>query len=105
MKMIKELNVNVDKLTKEKIDNFKMILPQIEKLRIDGSEYQGDFYELILKSCSNLRHLHIYNIEFGVIIGKNNSWLHRQYPKLGHIEQNDSLKELNYPIPELIMFF
>lgn len=68
---------------------FKRILPQLERLHIGIWELEGDVHDLILKFCSNLRYLLIYQIHSYRIISKGNGWLNRKYPTMEHVLLHD----------------
>lgn len=88
---IKELTIYANDLTKNEIDIFAGILPQIEKIHIKiFNEFVGEFYDLILKSCSNLKCLSISNTVWNRVIGEDNRWLTRQYPSIEHIVLDDT---------------
>lgn len=74
---------------------FKGILGQIETLEIKHAARirgDGEFYELVLQYCTNLRHLIIRGIDDdAIIIGVDNTWLQHIYPNLEsiHIDNID----------------
>lgn len=102
IKMIKDLVIYVEFLTKEKIDKFKAILPHVEKLQIiPPNHLESDYYESILKWCSSLKCLRVDG-EFrkNNAICIENQWLRRHYPSLEHFEldfnseNRDEIEEL-----------
>lgn len=70
--------------------SIKDILPQLEKLYISTYKFVGDFNELILKQCTNLKYLAIAQIKSDPIIGDDNAWLLLQYPTIKHILLDDN---------------
>lgn len=90
LKMIKELEVWVINLKQKDIEFFSEILPQIEILHIGISTLENEFYESILKHCSNLKKLSICNIQGNRVIGDEDRWLLRKYPTLQHIKLDDT---------------
>ncbi|XP_055309439.1 uncharacterized protein LOC129573171 [Sitodiplosis mosellana] len=102
MKTVKKLtltNVRVDnKFTNCILD----ILPNIEKLKLLSSTVIGDFYDIFLKYCTNVKHLQIC----GVIFENNSKWLLRQYATIEHLDWVVSSREKNLKkVDELIRFF
>lgn len=70
-----------------RFEEMKAILNHIESIEFICPFLNGDFYEDLLKYCTQLKHLMIRNCceESAVIIGNNNEWLNRCYPTLEHI--------------------
>lgn len=88
-KMIKKITFT-DCLRNEQIKNLKPILSNIETIEISSYGIEGNFYEQFLKFCPNLKHLCIWNICGNHVIGSGNEWMLHHYPKLQHIELDDS---------------
>ncbi|XP_031633813.1 uncharacterized protein LOC116347378 [Contarinia nasturtii] len=68
----------------ETVKHFKQFLPQLEILQHRNCGMIGDFYDLILKHCMNLREIYFQN-SAADINGKLN-WLLQEYPKLERLE-------------------
>lgn len=89
---------------------FKAILSQIETLEMKGARIESEFYTLLLRNCSKLRHLIISGIDDAVIIGTDNTWLRRIYPNLEsmHLDNIDVDADVTYgdgeSVPELAQF-
>lgn len=102
---IKHLYIQNYRLTGSgtQINSIKYVLNQLESLKLDEIEIEGDFYETILKHCPNVKHLSVMmDRPAATIIGGGNDWLHRQYPMLEHI-QIVITSPIQYP--ELFIFF
>ncbi|XP_055296108.1 uncharacterized protein LOC129565347 isoform X1 [Sitodiplosis mosellana] len=92
VEMIKEAKIYFNEITVKEIDVFKGILPQVERLKINTwqlSANEGNFYESILKWCSNLKYLSIDLIHYA-IIGEDNEWLKQQCPTIEHVAMDDN---------------
>lgn len=100
-------------LSKAKIERIKPILGRIETLRLRDCRFEGDFYDDFLRLCTNLKQLHVQDIDFKklkfrienivyiVSYPSDNSeykWLQQKYPLLEHFEltpkKNDRITEL-----------
>lgn len=69
-----------------KIEYFQQILHQIEVLQLRQCTLSGDFFEIILKFCKNLKRLYIQD-DLGDIIDEiGNPWLLRTYPSIKHLQ-------------------
>lgn len=89
-KLIKQISFGTKILTDEQIDDFKNVLNQVETIEISSRQIQGEFHENFLQFCWNLKHLCIWNVDGNRLIGSGNEWLFRHYPKLEHLELDDS---------------
>lgn len=81
------------------VECMKEILCQIQIMKIGFCRVDGDFYEIILKFCKNVKRLCLRECESGdALIGSSNNWLHRNFSTLEHFEVrscgNRSLEEL-----------
>lgn len=104
-KYLTKLYLNNVVLTTFGISLIKPILGQLETLKLLFTKFlskKQEFYASFLQHCTNIKRLHIV-AESGVpIIGVDNSWLQRKYPKLEHFEVI-TLKR--HEISELKVFF
>ena len=87
------------------ISRIKEILNQVETVKLDYPKFidnEAEFYESFLKYCAAIKRLCIRAKSHSPIIGTDNSWLCRKYPKLEHFE----LTAIEFgPIDELKTFF
>lgn len=110
---IKHLSIESVELNSTNIDAMKYILNQIEGLKLQIVQINGDFYDVVLQHCPRLKYLNLLtNTSADTIIGTRNEWLCRQYPMLEHFEVHCILyafrSEHNHPLPytaELSQFF
>lgn len=94
-------------LNNTQIDGIKYILNQLETLKLNYVQINGDFYEILLKYCQRLKYLGIGTCTLPkMIIGTGNEWLLREYPILEHFEINirSPCKE-QLQCAELLIFF
>lgn len=89
IKMIKKITF-IASLRNEQIENLKPILSNIETIEISSYGIEGDFYEQFLKFVPSINHLCIWNICGNHLIGSGNEWMLHRYPKIQHIELDDS---------------
>ncbi|XP_031636499.1 uncharacterized protein LOC116349275 [Contarinia nasturtii] len=75
---IKLRALNID----EKFDLFKQLLSQLQIIQCTGCSVVGDFYDLILKYCKNLKEIHVEYLVAGSRINRKLNWLLQKYPKL-----------------------
>lgn len=69
------------------IDGIKYILNQLETLKLNYVQINGDFYDVLLKHCPRLKYLSVGTCTLPkTIIGTGNDWLLRHYPMLEHFE-------------------
>ena len=89
-KMIRQAMIDTFDNNDQKSDSFKEILPQLERLQIRIFNFSDDLHELILKWCSNLKYLWIYETVDELCSGQ---WLCHQYPTIEHftVDDNDLL--------------
>lgn len=74
------------KINAEKVEYIRNILPKIETIQIRQCTLNGDFYEILLKYCTNLKRIYIQD-DLGYIIDENESpWLTQYYPLLKHLQ-------------------
>lgn len=112
VKKINELELRVHRMTEKDVDNFKSLLPRIEKLHVVGEyEYkcdlEFDLYNSILKKCLKLKHLRLSSSRSKYIFDNDdNEWLLHRYPLLEHVEFyiTADYKDCG-EIEELTMFF
>lgn len=87
VKMIKEVIVKADEITKEDIDIIKGILPQLEGLEIGAGNIRANFYESIIKWCSKLKYLSIRTtLNNGKKSDKESNWLLHHCPSIEHLK-------------------
>ncbi|XP_031633806.1 uncharacterized protein LOC116347373 [Contarinia nasturtii] len=89
-------------ITNGRIEHFKQLLPQLEIVQHRGCTLHGDFYDLILKYCKNLREIYIQNSAAGNRINGKLNWLLQEYPKL---ERFELMPRDSYQFEELRNFF
>lgn len=84
IKMIKKLQISTEVWNRKgvrdttKHETFKMLLSQIEELECDvDNGFVSDFYDSVLKWCSNLKRLSILEVQSNRFIGDDNQWLLR----------------------------
>lgn len=82
---LKQIRFQTLTLTPDQIHCIETILGQIETLHFDRVKIDGDFYTDLLVHCVNLKCLSVQSA-IGNMIGADNSWLHRNYPKLEYLE-------------------
>ncbi|XP_031634968.1 uncharacterized protein LOC116348194, partial [Contarinia nasturtii] len=85
----------------ETVENFKQLLPQLEILQHRHCTMYGDFYDLILKHCKNLREIYIQESDVGYRINGKLNWLLQEYPKLERLEL---MPDDSYKFEELVEF-
>lgn len=79
---VKHLYFDSLELRQSKIDDIKPLLCRAESICLDDVKLDGDFYEIFLKCCTNLKYLSIKSISVYPLIGNGNEWFHREYSKL-----------------------
>lgn len=72
-------HIYVKCLNNKSVKYLGKLLPQLEILHINDCLVDGDFYDLILKHCKNLKAIYV---EYSNI---NFNWLLQEYPKLEHL--------------------
>ncbi|XP_031634261.1 uncharacterized protein LOC116347697 [Contarinia nasturtii] len=82
---LEELSIN-----KTRIGYFKKLLPQLEIVRHRECSVDGDFYDLLLKYCKNLKEIHVQNWDVGNRRKVKLNWLLQKYPKLERFELRPS---------------
>ncbi|XP_031638190.1 uncharacterized protein LOC116350525 [Contarinia nasturtii] len=70
----------------ETVEHFKPLFPQLEILQHRNCSMDGDFYDLILKHCKNLREIYVQDSQVGDRINGKHNWLLQEYPKLERLE-------------------
>lgn len=72
------------------------ILNGVEMLEMNESFIKGEFFEKHLKYCPNVKSLSVsrsgYIQDKSIVIGTDNKWMGRTYPKLIHFELTDSFE-------------
>ncbi|XP_031633831.1 uncharacterized protein LOC116347394 [Contarinia nasturtii] len=89
-------------INNETVERFKKLLPQLEILQSRHCAMDGDFYDLILKYCKNLRRIYVQNSTVGNRINGEIKWLLQKYPKLERLEL---IPAVSCRIEELREFF
>lgn len=83
------------RLSANKIKCIKNALTKVEAINMVNCAINGEFYDTILKFCTNLKSLRIEFVALGnvrdhvrpeVMMGTDNNWLRQKYPKLEHLE-------------------
>ncbi|XP_031636500.1 uncharacterized protein LOC116349276 [Contarinia nasturtii] len=73
-------------INNETVEHFKQLLPPLEIVQLEDCAMYGDFYDLILKYCKNLRKIYFQDSYFGFQINGKTNWLLQEYPKLERLE-------------------
>lgn len=90
IKLIKEIVLwPLDPMPPQLTEELKEVLHHVENITIRGWRITGDFYDVFLKFCDNMKLLYLCNIQWEFIAGTGNEWLLRQYPKLEHVVLDD----------------
>lgn len=87
------------------ISRINEILNQVKTVKLDYPKFidsEAEFYESFLKYCTAIKRLCILGKCHSPIVGTDNSWLYRKYPKLEHFVLT-AIK--SGPIDELKTFF
>lgn len=103
-------------LTDNGISRIKEILEHLETVQMEQSYFSDEndeFYESFLQYCTNIKKLCIHEVwnpkrADKAIIGADNSWLLRKYPKLEYFElttNGEHNRNINGQIHELPTFF
>lgn len=89
-------------LNAAKIRYLRKILSKVEIVQLRQCTMYGDFYEMFLKFCGNLKQIYIQD-DLGDILDENgNPWLHRHYPTLEYLQLTP---RYSFKINELSAFF
>lgn len=91
-------------LNHKRVNNFEKLLPQLEIVHIAEhcTIVDGDFYDLILKHCKNLKAIYVEYSDVSSRINSKFNWLLQEYPKLEHLYLTP---RHSGPIEELREFF
>lgn len=76
---------HITSLNKKKVKYFENLLPQLEIIHIKECLVDGDFYDLILKYCSNLKGIYFEYSDVSSCINSKFNWLLQEYPMLEHL--------------------
>lgn len=72
------------------MDAIEEFFSKLKVLRLKHCDVEGDFHEIVLNFCPNLKHLYIKDFTYGqeddTTIGTGNAWLSRNYSKLESVE-------------------
>lgn len=82
---IKHLYLSHFQITADQADSVAYILNELETLKLSEIVIDGDFYEIILVHCKQLKYLGV-KTRYENYIGIDNEWLLRTYPTLKHFE-------------------
>ncbi|XP_055303129.1 uncharacterized protein LOC129568836 isoform X2 [Sitodiplosis mosellana] len=93
----------------DRVESIQNLLSKVECVEIRDCHVNGDFYELFLKYCVNVKQLYVQECDVGFYDSEDedafeeNRWLVHQYPKLEHFElrPGDIVEER----PEIFRFF
>lgn len=89
-------------LNAAKIWYLRKILSRLETVQLRQCTMHGDFYEMFLKFCGNLKRIYIQD-DLGDILDENgNPWLHQNYPTLEFLQLKP---RYSFKINELSAFF
>lgn len=104
--LIKEIRfLNYEQKFRNEFEDHGEILSSVQSVRLFKNCVNGEFYETLLKFCSNLRSLTISRICDDTLVGFVNKWLLRQYPKLENFKLLDFLEPEGSGIQEMTTFF
>lgn len=103
--LLNHIDFLTSKLTAVQIEGIKNYLDKVECINIESSQIEGEFNEMFLKFCPNIKCLVISKFRSGKIIGSGNEWLSRQYPTLECIVLHSSNLNLESETFELQSFF
>lgn len=104
-KWIKKANINESDMDDEKIDDLQIILPHLECLRFYETNVQANFYESILKWCSNLQSLYIIDTTFNMENPNDaDHWLNRELPTIQKLHITYDSVELGDEMERLVTF-
>lgn len=79
---LNELYIVCTNISPENVKYLRKLLARTEIVRLHQCSLWGDFYEIFLKFCKNLKNLTIID-DLGYILHQHrNPWLNREYPKL-----------------------
>lgn len=84
-------------INNDRIEYLKPLLPQLESVRIQKCDVDGDLYELMLKYCENLKEIYVQESNIS-----EHNWLLHEYPKL---ERFEILPRRSNRITQLGQFF
>lgn len=105
-KWVKELNIiRIHLNNSEEINGIKHVLNQLEKLKLNDVQIDGDLYEVILKHCNQLKGLFLCDGSNDTVFGPSNDWLLRQYPTLERFQICKHGATTTPLCPELLNFF
>lgn len=91
------LNINPTK-----IEHLRGILSKLEVVQIRQCTIDGDFYDIFLKFCGNLKRIYIQD-DLGYILDESgSSWLLQEYPSIEHLQLTP---RYSFKINELNAFF
>lgn len=103
-KYLNRILLNGIHLTDEKIVYLKKLLKKAETVELTHCTIDGDVYKKLLKRCINMKRLCVnVNEPVGTVIGTDNKWLLRPFPKLEYFELSGIGQKTN--VNELITFF
>lgn len=76
------------RVTRTEIDRIMPALKQAELLIMSSVNIVGEFYEMILKYCTRVKHLHLKleHVAYKTMLGTRDDWLFRHYPTVEHLE-------------------
>lgn len=90
--LVKKIHLDVTTLSIANVNCIKKILSNVEHVTLEGCDIHGEFHDRFLKFCKNLKVLSVESSRYHrnpngdhVLIGANNGWLTRKYPKLEHL--------------------
>lgn len=102
-KSINHMYIVCSRLNTDKMKYLMHFLPKFETISINQCTLSGDFYEILLKFCINLKSLDILDDLGYIICRRKNPWLLKHYPKLEHLQLNPRYQ--TNIIDELSTFF
>ncbi|XP_031633807.1 uncharacterized protein LOC116347375 [Contarinia nasturtii] len=84
------IHLREQRINSIRIKHFKRMLPQLEIVQHRECSMDGDFYDLILKYCKNLKVISVQSSDVGNRKNGKLNWLLQKYPKLERLELRPS---------------
>lgn len=98
---LKQIDLFYTSLNEASIMSIKSILDEVEVVNLHHCNTEDEFSNAFLERCTKMNRLYIeINLRTNTIIGANNNWLLKKYPKLEYFgletsKQTHQIEELN----------
>lgn len=79
---LNEVYIVCTSFSPENVKYLRKLLARMETVRLHQCSLWGDFYEIFLKFCKNVKSLTIFDDLGNILHQDRNPWLNREYPKL-----------------------